>query len=456
MNVDFSDGLDTSEREIIRQAKDLILESCTVSEGKYDLSSVNSSELGVSKELFGYIQINSAYLNMKIDEGIYKLDGKMIVPACDEESHLKSFTSVMEQYFVVAPIKKYSGDLDPVCGGFGGDAYGGSRGGNSMNGGNFTPHFVEKGWWQKVSVGEAHGMWQYKTEGNVEYKWTPNNKEPFEYEKGMKVLYYSKEDAEGGTSISSPKPRPLPKVDEDKSFKNTKADCLKEQLEAGGSSSILNILLSGFKLDKSNIDIMYVVKDKVISTETKNEINGKCTPPIKQTNGRLKITIEISQDRMNSQSFLETARTLLHETFHAHLFGMNVDQDLYNSFGEIDFNDTWEKYKLTHPNETQHNWMADNYIKYMKEGLEKLYNNWDEAKRNQFENYVNDIRDENNAVYGNDRDWMFTCLAWQGLLGKDHNKTKEGATFYKENRAKYNTTHRDIISMLTKDCPFKK
>lgn len=84
----------------------------------------------------------------------------------------------------------------------------------------------------------------------------------------------------------------------------------------------------------------------------------------------------------------------------------------------------------------------------MKEGLEKLYNNWDETKRNRFEEYVKDME------YGKDRDWMFTCLAWQGLLGKEHNKTKEGAKFYQENGAKYDATHQNIIKMLTKACPF--
>eukprot|EP01029_Cantina_marsupialis_P004881 TRINITY_DN151690_c0_g2_i1.p1 TRINITY_DN151690_c0_g2~~TRINITY_DN151690_c0_g2_i1.p1 ORF type:complete len:278 (-),score=36.62 TRINITY_DN151690_c0_g2_i1:225-1058(-) len=47
-------------------------------------------------------------------------------------------------------------------------------------------------------------------------------------------------------------PAPAPPVIEDKSWEDTKADCVKEKLETGGSNSILNKLLNGFELDNSD------------------------------------------------------------------------------------------------------------------------------------------------------------------------------------------------------------
>ena len=50
--------------------------------------------------------------------------------------------------------------------------------------------------------------------------------------------------------------------------------------------------------------------------------------------------------------------------------------------------------------------------------------------------------------------FRFLSLLWQGLLGKNHDKTEEGKKFYKENAKKYDNTRRYIIKMISKDCPF--
>jgi len=47
LSVNFSDGLDANEQEVLNKAKDLVLESCVISDGKYDLSNINPSELGI-------------------------------------------------------------------------------------------------------------------------------------------------------------------------------------------------------------------------------------------------------------------------------------------------------------------------------------------------------------------------------------------------------------------------
>ncbi len=430
MRVDFSDGLNAVERETIDKAQTMIVDACIITEGKYDLSNITASDNGISEELFKYIRVNYGYLNTKIDEGIYKLQDKKLLTVTDAENSLKSRPANMQMMAVTATD---------------GDNPNDKNGG----GGQFLYEIFEQATdWYKVYEADGYAVYEYT---NTTYKyryervWVDN---PYVFNVGNNRFVYYHGGGSGSSNSSGNRTFPIPVVIEDGSFKNTKADCLKEELEKGGATSILNKLLDGFKLDKSNIDIVYKVEDKVISSTSGKEINGVCKFK-QQTDGSFIATIILSQDRMNGQSFLETARTLLHETFHAHLFAMYKDPNLYNSLGEGDFIKTWDKYKLSHPNETQHNWMADNYIKYMKEGLEKIYNNWDEAKRTRFENYVNDVE------YGNDRDLMFTCLAWQGLLGKDHNKTIAGAKFYQENGVKYDAIHQYVISMLTKDCPFE-
>lgn len=343
MSVNFSDGLNTAERETIDEAQKMIINACSITEGKYDLSNIAPSDLGISEELFKYIKVNYGYLNTKIDAGVYKLQDKKLITVYDREIRLKSCPANMQMMAVTATD---------------GDNPNGKNGG----GGQFLYEVFEQATdWYRVYEANGYAIYEYtNTTYKYRYKrvWVDN---PYVYNMGGNRFVYYHGNSGGGSS-SGNRTFPIPVVIEDESFKNTKADCLKDELEKGGATSILNKLLDGFKFDKSNIDIVYKVEDKVISSKTGNEVNGRCTRPIEQPNGRLKITIEISQDRMNSQSFLETARTLLHETFHAHLFGMVIDPNLYNSLGEDYFETAWEKYKRTHSEETQHNWMADNYI----------------------------------------------------------------------------------------------
>ncbi len=249
----------------------------------------------------------------------------------------------------------------------------------------------------------------------------------------------------GGPSGDGALPE-APKVVLDSTFMESKADCLLKVLEEGGDASVMNKLLEGFKLKESNIDVFYEIVD-IVEGRNNPSIGAKCSPPILQADGRSKITITLSQTIMNSRTFLETARTILHETFHAHLFGMIDDPTLYNSLGEMDFGETWKQYKIDHPLETQHNWFAENYIPYMTEGLRKMYDQWDHRSRSVFENYISDM--ENGNV-----DWMIECIAWGGLLGNDHDLTTEGKSFYEQNGTKYDDTMRDIVKVLATECPF--
>lgn len=254
----------------------------------------------------------------------------------------------------------------------------------------------------------------------------------------------------GGGGSSSPSKEPLPKIDET-DIENTKADCVKQALEAGGSNSLLNKLLAGFKLENSPIDITYKVQDKVFGKKG-DEVNGLCER-VKYSNNSIAITIYLSKTRMQTQSFLETARTILHETLHAHLHGMidAKDNTTFNTIPDADglnFKDTWKKYIELHPEEKQHNWMAEKYIGLMKEGLSKLYEQWDDATKIRFEEYAG-VTDAN-------RDFMFECIAWHGLLGENHDMTEAGKEFYTKKGEEYEKMKDEVIRYLGKNCPTEK
>ncbi len=240
-------------------------------------------------------------------------------------------------------------------------------------------------------------------------------------------------------------PNPTPEVD-DKEIENTKVGCIKDALEAGGNTSLINKLLKGFKLENSEIDVTYKMQDKVYSKKG-NEVNGLC----EYNKTTKQMTIFLSKTEMDKYSFLEAARTILHETFHAHLYAMvnlkdNGDHNTIPDADGIDFKNTWKEYIKLHPKEQQHNWMAERYISLMKKGLADLYSNWDIKTRTRFEDYYG-VSDAN-------RDFMFECIAWHGLLGKNHDMTEAGKEFYKKNGKAYEEMKSNTISGISKDCPF--
>ncbi len=234
-----------------------------------------------------------------------------------------------------------------------------------------------------------------------------------------------------------------PEVD-DKEMEGTKAGCIKDALEAGGNTSLINKLLKGFKLEGAPINLTYKVQDKVYNKD-REEVNGLTKPTSDN-----EITIYISKTKMVDYSFLETARTILHETLHAHLYAMIAaeNNEGYNTIADadgIDFKKTWREYIKLHPKkQQQHNWMADRYISLMKKSLSDLYEQWGEVNsvtKDRFEN----IYIDSEAT----RDFMFECIAWHGLL-----ETEAGKKFYKEKGKEYKDMKKFTISAISKDCPF--
>jgi hypothetical protein len=229
----------------------------------------------------------------------------------------------------------------------------------------------------------------------------------------------------GGTPTVSCPACSCPKViDTDVSFVGTKAECVKLKLENG---SIINTLLAGFDLDQSLIDVTYKVGNLTGA-------NGECF-----LNGR-RIDITIDQDRLNATS-MELANTILHETFHAYIYGKLYDSKLHTGLcPEPNFVDDFETYKQQFGDQSQHNYMANKYIEYMRNGLQDYFGG--ESYRTTFLNYVGDMT----QWYGEQN--LMECLSWSGLKG-----TVAWSEYYlnQTNKTRYDETMQYIVPLLLQE-----
>lgn len=215
----------------------------------------------------------------------------------------------------------------------------------------------------------------------------------------------------------------------DTTFSNTVANCVKIKLENG---NILINLLAGFNLDASSLNVTFKV-------ENLTGTHGKCIYNLYTR--RMEIIIDI--DRLNASS-MELANTILHESFHAYIYGRLYDSETHTgSFPEPNFEEDFRAYETKYGDSfAQHNYMADRYIMYMKQGLSDYLS--DESYNLSFLNYVSDMT----SWYG--VDFMLESLAWSGLKG-----TEAWSEFYNNpsNKAKYDDTYQFIIDLLPKeDC----
>ncbi|MDM8161652.1 hypothetical protein QUH73_17685, partial [Labilibaculum sp. K2S] len=233
---------------------------------------------------------------------------------------------------------------------------------------------------------------------------------------------------------------PAPPVVEDDSWKGTKADCIKTKLEAGSGSSIIDNLLAGFNLDKSTINLTFYVGN---TDYRGNPVpNGKC---IFDPNTK-RMSVYISEDRLKESS-LEVARTILHECFHAYMYGKLYEDDIHNGLAPEpdfarDFAEYEKKYKISDDNnQSQHNYMADKYRTYMKEGLKIFFKA--ESYYNRFVDYYSDSQSWHGV------DYMLECLTWGGLR---HTEAWNVLLSDEQEKNKYYDQFNNIISALPKDC----
>ncbi|WP_166921503.1 hypothetical protein [Flavobacterium poyangense] len=191
----------------------------------------------------------------------------------------------------------------------------------------------------------------------------------------------------GGGSITAPTPVKI--IDELKG----KAKCLNDLLTKNGNSFVQK-LLANFK-GTSEFDIRIVSLDKVISKESKKEINGQTLVPV----GKL-ITIEISTDKANNNAALETVRVILHEYIHADM-RRKTNTKKAKTQEVLDFKATFKNYEK----EQQHSVMAILYINSMKSALKEFHKN---VLPNDYKAYID--------YYGEaPSDAFYEAFAWGGL-----------------------------------------
>jgi hypothetical protein len=147
--------------------------------------------------------------------------------------------------------------------------------------------------------------------------------------------------------------------------------------------------------------------------------NGQCNFP--DATGNIKI--EISKHNALGRSYLQIARTLVHEAIHAELFRKR--QEMVNSGQQSDcgteqpksFEDLWcyyLYYKTPADSENYHHeYMADHYVKTIAGALGEMH---PELSSQRFIDLMNQGL---YALDGTRYDWswpdFFKALAWQGL-----------------------------------------
>ncbi|MDM8162203.1 hypothetical protein QUH73_20460 [Labilibaculum sp. K2S] len=281
----------------------------------------------------------------------------------------------------------------------------------------------------------SRGDWNFNSSGN--YK--PNDS----YNGGS------------GNGNGEPEPRdilpypgyPAPPVETTQEFDDSKAGCLYTEMRDNDlivPQSLLDELLKGFEYPDSKTNISYSIEDD-LGTDTK----GKCKPTDIKTDGygnliNANFNIIISKRLMNSNSFLATANTILHETIHAHLFGVIYDSSTHATPAEnIDFATTYDALQKKYGKEAQHKIMI-NYIEVMKKNLSDLYNKWPSH-----EEKVKFIAQVTEKLPGKNLDFIFEVMARSGLK-----RTAEGKQFYDANKNNYDMVTGFLDECLPVNCPF--
>ncbi|MGB3466340.1 MAG: hypothetical protein WBA74_13765, partial [Cyclobacteriaceae bacterium] len=169
--------------------------------------------------------------------------------------------------------------------------------------------------------------------------------------------------------------------------------------------------------------------------------NGQAVPTSSLNDEKPKVVVTINPNKLDRSKFL-VARTLLHELIHAELFAMIIEAGGYNNLQEFSFNYEgedkfkmlWEYYdkhgkyvKDANPG-FQHQFMAQNYVQYMKEGLSKLST---DLLSSGFKNYISNNYQSISIPVDEGRtrsreipfSWgdFYESIAWEGLMSSSSN-----------------------------------
>lgn len=232
----------------------------------------------------------------------------------------------------------------------------------------------------------------------------------------------------GNRGGSSPRIRvPEPETDKTKSpkdewietkdFENSKAKCTKDKLIKGLDNSILGKLIKGYKGKYSKLDLVWKVSN------LPSGINARIKPAVWGNN--IKITID--REYSETASSLELARTILHESFHAYILGKLKDAGKFNTLmDEPNFQFDLAEYSLWQEGQSQHVYMANNYLPSFVSALSDFIKN-----EPYYNNLSTAINNKNLTIYE-----FLKVFVWNGLHKTDEFKEKMKDPKFRLNRKK--------------------
>lgn len=187
------------------------------------------------------------------------------------------------------------------------------------------------------------------------------------------------------------------------------ANCVNEKLwnSSTEGEALLSRLLDAFKdVDGSISELNMVIRAKPLEDDDYNGVTNYTN-----RDGNNNVYITINSNNLDRKP-LEIARTFLHEGFHAYIIACAYADNPDELGGDENFLETWQKFKeKCKENNIQgtahHNWMAEKYISYMKDGLRDFF-------------APDASRFKTSMGWDNDKlELMYECLAWKGLENTD-------------------------------------
>lgn len=222
----------------------------------------------------------------------------------------------------------------------------------------------------------------------------------------------------GGSGTSSE----IPKIKIDTSLTNNSR--INKIFEALGKEvwSYFNKLLSRYEGQINKMDLLIKLDNTPFETDANRNLNGLCHA--EYINGKLNTVIYINVDRMATHPALDIARTFLHESLHAYIFGLNYVEN--PSYGQTSLDESWNDYVR---NSSQHEEIATRELNNLAEELERLH-----KQTTDYKNVWKYFDTDTDA----DRKLFYKGLSWGGLKQTDaYNKldaTEKGKMLEMVNR----------------------
>ena len=181
----------------------------------------------------------------------------------------------------------------------------------------------------------------------------------------LEILKSFKDNGEdGGAMINCPVCSCPEVLDNDPTFVGTKAECVYLKLK---NSKMMDKLLEKF-VGSKRYDISYKVVDNLIGIYTGGQAYGK----IENKDGRM--TIFINSYFFDKNTPVLIAKTLLHETVHAHIYQEVSAMGGLDKLENSNFENLFAYYKAYGALDYQHDYMSKYYISDMAQTLMEFDN----------------------------------------------------------------------------------